>query len=138
MKDFRYYRPSHNIHDIAANAETVVDMSAHYYGEGWLIAGDSIAFAKEGIKDVLCLQPFGCIANHIVARGIERNLKKHYPELNMLFLDIDAGVSEVNLHNRMHLLVKNAKENVNGNGIRGSAGHLNESSGITIAAKVGK
>jgi len=124
MKDFRYYRPRHNIHDIAANAEKVVDMSDHYYGEGWLIAGEAIAFAEDGIKDVLCLQPFGCIANHIVARGIERNLKKHKPELNMLFLDIDAGVSEVNLHNRMHLLVKNAKENINGNGIRASQVNL--------------
>ncbi len=123
MKVFRYYRSRHNIHEIAANAEKVMDMSDHYYGEGWLIAGEAIAFAEEGIKDVLCVQPFGCIANHIVARGIERNLKKHKPELNMLFLDIDPGVSEVNLHNRMHLLVKNAKENINGNGIRGS--HIN-------------
>jgi len=54
---------------------------------------------------VVCVQPFGCIANHIVAKGIEKRLKKFYPDMNLLYLDIDGGMAEVNLQNRLHFLI---------------------------------
>ncbi|MDH5605966.1 MAG: acyl-CoA dehydratase activase-related protein, partial [Anaerolineae bacterium] len=69
MQGFRYYRPGHTIQDIAKKAQRVVSLT-HQYGEGWLIAGEIGALVAEGVKDVLCLQPFGCIANHIVAKGV--------------------------------------------------------------------
>ena len=53
------------------------------------------------------MQPFGCIANHIVARGIEKKLKTLYPQLNMLSLDFDGGVSETNIANRLLLFLGN-------------------------------
>ncbi|MFC2131182.1 acyl-CoA dehydratase activase-related protein [Bacteroidota bacterium] len=109
MKIFKYNIPKHSIHSLANNAKGVVNLGTHYFGEGWLIAGDILAFAKDGIHNVLCLQPFGCLANHVVARGIEKKLKEIEPKLNVLFLDIDAGVSHVNLHNRLYLLIKNAE-----------------------------
>jgi len=59
---------------------------------------------------VLCLQPFGCIANHVVAKGMEKRMKELYPQLNLLFLDADAGISEVNFFNRMHFFISHAKE----------------------------
>ncbi|ROL60813.1 CoA activase [Bacteroidetes/Chlorobi group bacterium ChocPot_Mid] len=110
LKDFRYYAPKHSIKELAKYAEKAVNLSSQYYGEGWLIAGDILAFAKDGIENVLCLQPFGCLANHVVARGIENKLKEIQPNLNILYLDIDAGVSPVNLHNRLYLLIKNAQK----------------------------
>ena len=61
---------------------------------------------------VLCLQPFGCIANHIIARGIETRLKTRYPELNLLYLDMDAGASEVNTVNRLEFFVRSAKDSM--------------------------
>jgi predicted nucleotide-binding protein (sugar kinase/HSP70/actin superfamily) len=64
---------------------------------------------KDGIPNVLCLQPFGCIANHIIAKGAEKKMKEMYPQLNLLFLDADAGVSEVNFFNRMHFFVNHVK-----------------------------
>jgi predicted CoA-substrate-specific enzyme activase len=112
MTAFRYNCPSHHIKDLAKKAEKVMNMANHYFGEGWLIAGDILAFTEDNIYNVLCLQPFGCIANHIIARGIEKSLKEIEPKLNILYLDIDAGNSEVNLHNRLHLLVRRAKEEI--------------------------
>jgi predicted nucleotide-binding protein (sugar kinase/HSP70/actin superfamily) len=70
-----------------------------------MIAGEVANFAERGVNRVVCVQPFGCIANHVVAKGIEKRLKKFYPSLNLLFLDIDGGMAEVNLQNRLEFLV---------------------------------
>ena len=110
MDGFKYNTPKHSIHQLADYAKEAVNLGTHYFGEGWLIAGDILSFAKDGIHNVLCLQPFGCLANHIVARGIEKKLKEIEPKLNVLYLDIDAGVSPVNQHNRLYLLIKNAQK----------------------------
>jgi len=109
MKKYRHHRPYHDIQEIARKAQEIVSLN-HQYGEGWLIAGEIASFAKEGINNVLCLQPFGCIANHVVAKGVEKRMKELYPQLNLLFLDADAGISEVNFFNRMHFFINHAKE----------------------------
>ncbi|MBI5326129.1 MAG: 2-hydroxyacyl-CoA dehydratase [Ignavibacteriae bacterium] len=110
MKNFKYFRPRHQLRQIAGKAEKIMSMSNHYFGEGWMIAGEILTFAEEGINNILCMQPFGCIANHIVARGVEKSIKNLHPELNLQFLDIDAGNSQVNIQNRLQLLVKKAEE----------------------------
>jgi predicted nucleotide-binding protein (sugar kinase/HSP70/actin superfamily) len=109
MKGYRRFHRHTNIEDIARNAQEILSLN-HQYGEGWLIAGEITSFAKDGIPNVLCLQPFGCIANHIVAKGAEKKMRELYPQLNLLFLDADAGVSEVNFFNRMHFFLNHAKE----------------------------
>ena len=95
--------------DAEQRAQEIVTLN-HQYGEGWLIAGEIATFAREGINNVLCLQPFGCIANHVIAKGVHKRIKELYPQINLLFLDADAGVSEVNFFNRMHFFVNHAKE----------------------------
>jgi predicted CoA-substrate-specific enzyme activase len=109
MADFRYHRAHHRIQDIAQKAQEITSLN-HQYGEGWLIAGEIASFVKDGVNNVLCLQPFGCIANHVVAKGVQKRIKELYPQVNLLFLDADAGVSEVNFFNRMHFFVNHAKE----------------------------
>ncbi|MDR2556234.1 MAG: hypothetical protein LBC49_00800, partial [Bacteroidales bacterium] len=94
-----------NIFEIAKYAEEIIDLS-NQFGEGWMIAGEVASFARRGINRIVCIQPFGCIANHIIAKGIERRLKQFYPSINLLFLDIDGGMAEVNLHNRLHFLIR--------------------------------
>jgi predicted nucleotide-binding protein (sugar kinase/HSP70/actin superfamily) len=108
MKGFRYYQPIHSIHSIAEQAQKIISLT-HQYGEGWLIAGGIGTLVKDGVQDVICLQPFGCIANHVVAKGVGTRLKEKYPQLNLLYLDLDAGVSEVNLFNRLHFFIDHAK-----------------------------
>ncbi|MDR3366146.1 MAG: acyl-CoA dehydratase activase-related protein, partial [Prevotellaceae bacterium] len=108
-RGFRFYRPKHSIDELARQASKIVNL-AHQYGEGWLIPGEISAFAEEGIHNVVSLQPFGCIANQIISKGVEKRMKDKYPKLNLLFLDFDAGTSEVNVFNRLYFMVKAAKE----------------------------
>jgi len=111
MKQYLRFQRHTEIEDIARNAQEILSLN-HQYGEGWLIAGEVASFVKNGIPNVLCLQPFGCIANHIIAKGAEKKMKEMYPRLNLLFLDADAGISEVNFFNRMHFFVNHANEGV--------------------------
>ena len=104
MKNYRYHTPAESIFIKARYASEALDLS-NQFGEGWMIAAEVACYAHCGINRVVCLQPFGCIANHIVAKGIEKRLKKLYPEVSLLYLDIDGGMAEVNLHNRLHFLI---------------------------------
>ena len=111
LKGYRRHHRHAGIEDIAGNAQEILSLN-HQYGESWLIAGEVASFVKDGITNVLCLQPFGCIANHVIAKGVEKKMKETYPQLNLLLLDADAGVSEVNFFNRMHFFVDHAQESV--------------------------
>lgn len=62
--------------------------------------------AESGIHNVISVQPFGCIANHIISKGIEKRIKALYPDLSLLFLDFDAGTSEANVQNRLHFMLQ--------------------------------
>jgi predicted CoA-substrate-specific enzyme activase len=108
MRGFKYHRPRHTIQEIAHTAGEVVSLM-HSYGESWLIAGEIGTMAEDGVPNVICLQPFGCIANQVTARGVAKRLKAHHRNLNLLFLDLDAGISEVNYFNRMHFFVDQAR-----------------------------
>ena len=112
MSKFKGFRPVHHIRQIAENAAKVTAMT-NQFGEAWLLPGEIATFAEENINNVLCLQPFGCIANHIIARGIETRLKTIYPNLNLLYLDMDAGASEVNTVNRLEFFARSAKDSMN-------------------------
>lgn len=105
---FRYFTPFHDIFEEAAEAAKVITLNAQF-GEGWLLPAEILAYARQGVTNVVSLQPFGCIANHIVSKGIERRIKQICPSMNILSLDFDSGVSAVNITNRMLLFVSNLK-----------------------------
>jgi predicted nucleotide-binding protein (sugar kinase/HSP70/actin superfamily) len=109
MRSFRFYRPAHDLGELARKASRTVSL-ANQAGEGWLLTAEMIALLEEGINDIVCMQPFGCLANHITGKGISQGLKDRYPGANLLFLDMDAGHSEVNLLNRLHCMVTAARE----------------------------
>ena len=106
---FRYYRPFGDIFHEAEQARRIISLNA-LFGEGWLLPAEILSYYAEGVKNVISLQPFGCIANHIVEKGIENKLKKMCPGLNLLSLDFDSGVSDVNVTNRMMLFADNIKK----------------------------
>lgn len=110
VKEFPWYRSIGRSMAESRLAAPILNLNAQF-GEGWLIPSDFARFAKEGIHDVVCMQPFGCIANHIVAKGIEKRVRELYPALNLLFLDLDSGVSEANFFNRLHFVKENAEAN---------------------------
>lgn len=101
---FRYFRPFTNIFEEAKEVDGVVSLAAQF-GEGWLLPSDIISMVNQGVNNVASLQPFGCIANHIVSKGIEKKLKRLYPQLNLVSLDFDSGVSAVNVTNRLLLFL---------------------------------
>ncbi len=104
MKDFKYYHPAESIYVKAEYASEILSLT-NQFGEGWSVAAEVACYARTGIDRVVCIQPFGCIANHVVAKGIEKRLKKFYPQMNLLYLDVDGGVGEVNLRNRLHFMM---------------------------------
>jgi predicted CoA-substrate-specific enzyme activase len=106
---FKYHRPFSNIYTDAENASQTVNLAAQF-GEGWLIPAEIANFSEEGVFNTVSLQPFGCIANHVISKGVEKRLKTLYPSMNLLFLDFDGGTSEVNILNRLHFMIKNAEE----------------------------
>lgn len=110
MSDFKLgLNPIHTIREMESKAEKVVNL-CNQFGEGWLLPADIVAMAESGIRNILGLQPFGCIANHIVAKGIAKKLTSLYHDLNFLSLDMDAGNSDANIQNRLALFIHPAKD----------------------------
>ena len=108
---FQYYRPFSDIFHDAELASRIINLSANF-GEGWLIPAELASFAENNINNAISIQPFGCIANHVISKGIEKRIKKVYPKMNLLFLDFDGGTSEANIFNRLHFMVENAKQSL--------------------------
>lgn len=106
---FRYFTPLADIFSEAREAERVVTLNAQF-GEGWLLPAEIMSYAEQGVSGVVSLQPFGCIANHIVSKGIEKRIRQLWPDLNLLSLDFDSGVSDVNITNRLLLFIDKIKK----------------------------
>ena len=105
---FKYYRPFPDAFHNMEMAKELINPACNF-GEGWLIPAEIANFADHGINNVVSLQPFGCISNHIISKGLEKRVKKVYPKMNILFLDFDLGTSEANIFNRLHFMVENCK-----------------------------
>ncbi len=78
-------------------------------GEGWLLTSETAELVAEGVKNIICTQPFGCLPNHIVAKGMENKIKSIHPDANIVAVDYDPGASRVNQQNRIKLMLANAK-----------------------------
>lgn len=105
---FRYWSDFNDIFHEAKEAERIINLNVQF-GEGWLLPAEVATYYRSGVKNVISLQPFGCIANHIIVRGVEKRLKELFPRLNLLSLDFDSGVSDVNVTNRMLLFIDNLR-----------------------------
>lgn len=106
---FPFYRKFTDIFTDARLAERIINMAADF-GEGWDLPGEICNLAEHGIHNVVSLQPFGCIANHIISKGVEKRIKQVYPHMNLLFLDFDSSTSEANVFNRLHFMIENCKK----------------------------
>lgn len=81
-------------------------------GEGWLLSAEIAGYIEEGINNVVCAQPFGCLPNHIVAKGAMANIRKKYPMANVVAIDYDPGSCRANQENRINLMLMNAKKHI--------------------------
>ena len=78
-------------------------------GEGWFLTGEMVRLIDEGVSNIVCLQPFGCLPNHITGKGVVHALRENY-RANIVTIDCDAGSSEVNQLNRLKLMLTVARE----------------------------
>ncbi len=78
-------------------------------GEGWLLPAEMVELIEEGVLNIVCAQPFGCLPNHIVGKGMVRKIKETYPEANIVSIDYDPGASKINQENRIKLMLSSAK-----------------------------
>lgn len=95
--------------EIKRLADTVIDRGVKM-GEGWLLPGEIAELIEKGYNNVICAQPFGCLPNHIVGKGVIRTLREKYPNANIFPVDYDAGASRVNQENRIKLMLAIADE----------------------------
>lgn len=79
-------------------------------GEGWLLPAEMVELIHRGVNNIVCAQPFGCLPNHIVGKGMMKIIRERNPEANIVAIDYDASASKINQDNRIKLMLSNAKE----------------------------
>ncbi|ATY88755.1 2-hydroxyglutaryl-CoA dehydratase [Lactococcus lactis subsp. lactis] len=112
LKASKRFDSIESIYDIAASTEEVISIGNHT-GEGWFLTGEMIELLQKGVNNIICLQPFGCLPNHIVGKGMMKELRRQYPGANLAPIDYDPGVSAVNQLNRIRLMMTTAKKRMN-------------------------
>ncbi|MDT2759649.1 acyl-CoA dehydratase activase-related protein [Enterococcus xiangfangensis] len=99
----------HSIYQLAEDAGKILSIGNHT-GEGWFLTGEMIDLLKNGVNNIVCMQPFGCLPNHVVGKGVIKELRHQYPKSNIAAIDYDPGVSIVNQLNRIRLMMATANK----------------------------
>ena len=110
----RHFTPSADIAELAKMAEPIVS-PGNQTGEGWFLTGEMMELIHGGVPNIVCIQPFGCLPNHIVGKGVIKEIRREHPEANIVAIDYDPGASEVNQLNRIKLMLSTAQKNLNKN-----------------------
>ena len=105
----KYFEPSKSIYTIVDYAKELVSIG-NQTGEGWFLAGEMVELIRSGVPNIVCIQPFGCLPNHVVGKGVQKKVRKLYPQANLAAIDYDPGASEVNQLNRIKLMLASAQK----------------------------
>ena len=106
-----HFLPPARIQDLASMAKHYVSLG-NQTGEGWFLTGEMLELIHSGTTNIICTQPFGCLPNHIVGKGVIKGLRASHPEANIIAVDYDPGASEVNHLNRIKLMLSTAQKNL--------------------------
>lgn len=112
LKKSKRFDPPASIEHLANKASSIVSIG-NQTGEGWFLTGEMIELIETGAPNIVCMQPFGCLPNHVTGKGAIKALRKAYPESNIVAIDYDPGASEVNQLNRIKLMLSTAFKNLN-------------------------
>ena len=112
LKKSTRFDPPAKIEHLANKASEIVSIG-NQTGEGWFLTGEMIELIETGAPNIVCMQPFGCLPNHVTGKGAIKALRKAYPESNIVAIDYDPGASEVNQLNRIKLMLSTAFKNMN-------------------------
>ena len=108
----RHFTSSANIADLAKMATPIVS-PGNQTGEGWFLTGEMMELIHGGVPNIVCIQPFACLPNHIVGKGVIKEIRRQHPEANIVAIDYDPGASEVNQLNRIKLMLSTAYKALN-------------------------
>ena len=100
-----------SIYELVKYAEPIVSIG-NETGEGWFLTGEMIELINDGVENIVCIQPFGCLPNHVVGKGVIKAIRREYPLANIAAIDYDPGASEVNQLNRIKLMLATAQKNM--------------------------
>ena len=108
------YMPTVNIWELESKVKDILS-TGNQTGEGWFLTAEMVEFIEHGIPNIICVQPFACLPNHVVGKGVIKTIRNKYPEANISPVDYDPGASETNQANRIKLLMTVAKDNLKKN-----------------------
>ena len=111
LKKSQRFDPPSSIYHLADKAKEVISLG-NQTGEGWFLTGEMIELIESGAPNIVCMQPFGCLPNHVTGKGAIKALRKKYPQSNIVAVDYDPGASEVNQLNRIKLMLSTAFKNL--------------------------
>ncbi|HBN28561.1 MAG TPA: 2-hydroxyglutaryl-CoA dehydratase, partial [Clostridiaceae bacterium] len=111
LKKSKRFKPPTTIMHLAKISSPVLSMG-NQAGEGWLLTAEMIELIESGVNNIICMQPFACLPNHITGKGMLKTLKARYPQSNITAIDFDPGASEVNQLNRIKLMLSTAFKNL--------------------------
>ena len=107
------FTPPHHIRELGEMARDIVSLG-NQTGEGWFLTGEMLELIEEGTNNIVCTQPFGCLPNHVVGKGVIKEVRRQHPLANIVAIDFDPGASEVNQINRIKLMLSTAVKQMNG------------------------
>ena len=111
FRQSRHFAPSADIRQLADMASPIVS-PGNQTGEGWFLTGEMLELIHADVPNIVCIQPFGCLPNHIVGKGVIKEIRRTYPQANIVAIDYDPGASEVNQLNRIKLMLSTAQKNL--------------------------
>ncbi len=111
LKKSKRFTPPVHIKHLAEYAKPIVSIG-NQTGEGWFLTGEMVELIKSGAGNIVCCQPFACLPNHIVGKGVIKSLRNAYPDANIVPIDFDPSASEVNQVNRIKLMLATARKNL--------------------------
>ncbi len=111
FKKSKHFDAPARIEKLAEYADPIVSQG-NQTGEGWFLTGEMLELIHNGVNNIVCIQPFACLPNHIVGKGVIKELRHRYPASNVVAIDYDPGASEVNQLNRIKLMLSTAHKNL--------------------------
>jgi len=111
LRKSEHFNPPERIEHTAEAAGSVLSMG-NQCGEGWLLTGEMVELMNNGVENIVCLQPFACLPNHVTGKGMMKAIRKLNPKANIVAIDYDPGASNVNQLNRIKLMMSTAHKNM--------------------------
>ncbi len=111
LENSKHFHAPLGVDELVKLAEPIVS-TGNQSGEGWFLTAEMVELINNGVSNIICMQPFACLPNHVTGKGVIKKLRETYPKSNIVAVDYDPGASEVNQINRIKLMLTTAEKNM--------------------------